>query len=181
MSFSVTPGFGASVATELKGGAHHQRVIVHEDAALSRIVPALTQDRTYAAGQAVGSELLFQSAVRFAEDVVRLDEVKVVLKNSEVGVDLDLVFYSTARAVAATDGQPFLVAETEAAGILTVVRVRAADFRPAGGHAIASVPCAALLRGTVGTPAVRAQLVARAAFTAAAADSLTVSIGVTRG
>ena len=180
MSFSVTPGFGASVATELKGGAHHQRIIAHDDPVLSQIVPALTPNHTYADDQAVGSELLFQNAVRFSEDVVRLTEVKIVRKNSNEGLDLDLVFYSAPRVVAASDGQPFSIAASEAAGILSVVRIRAADFLPAGGHSVATLARSTLLRGTIGAAVVRAQLVARGTFTVTAVDGLAVSIGVVR-
>ena len=180
MAFSVTPGFGASVATELRGGTHHQRVIAHDDLQLCQVTPALTSGRIYTDGQAVGAELLFQNATRFAEDVVRLRELKLLRKGGETGADFDVVFYSAARAVAATDGQPFAMTAAEASGILAVVSVRAAQFGKAGGHCIASVPCDALLRGTVGLAAVRAQLVARGNFTAASATDLAVSIGVAR-
>lgn len=180
MAFSVTPGFGASVATELKGGTHHQRIIAHDDLKLCQVALALTAGRVYADGQTVGAELLFQNATRFVEDVVQLREVKIVRTNSDVGVDLDLVFYSQARAVAAIDGAPFLMTATEAPSILAVVPVREAHFRRVGGRCIASVACAELIQGTIGTAAVRAQLVARSAFSVTSASDLVVSIGVVR-
>ena len=180
MALPVTPGFGATIATEVKGQHHHQRVFGHRDLTLVRVVPALAAGRDYLAGQCVGTELLFNNAVRFAGDVADLREVLVVRSGSEQGLDLDLVLYSEARAVATTDGQPFAVAPDEAGGLTAVVHVRESDFVAVGGHAVAAVQCSGLVRGAESAATVRGQLVARGAFTAATAEDLTVSLGVER-
>lgn len=181
MALPVTPGFGATIATEVKGQHHHQRVLAHRDLSLVRVIPALTAGRAYVAGQCVGAELLFNNAVRFAGDVAELREVLVVRAGSEQGVDLDLVLYSDERAVATADGQQFAVAAREAAGVTAVLQVRADEFVAVGGHAVAAVQCSGLVRGAVSAATVRGQLVARGAFSVVSAEDLAVSLGVERG
>jgi hypothetical protein len=177
----VTPGFGAAVATELKGNAHHQRVIVHEDAVRTQVIPAVSA-AAYSAGKCVGGELLFEGLARFVGDVAKLETVQVILKGASTPADLDLVIYPNVLNTPPVNGDDFLLLGEEAADVLAVVSIKAADFRSVGGQMFASValPVPALLQAAAGTSTLRGALVARGALVPFDTDSLVLTLTARR-
>jgi hypothetical protein len=176
----VTPGFGTSVATELKGNAHHQRVIAHQDAVRSQVIPAVSAAQ-YTDGQCVGGELTFAGVVRLAGDTAEVLAVEVALRGLSTPADLDIVLYPDNLNTAPVNGQDFALLADEVQSILGIVRVPASAFGSLGGHHFAAVVPATplLIEAASGVSSVRGTVVARGPIEPAASDSLVVSI-VTR-
>ena len=181
MVMQVTPGFGTAVATELKGNAHHQRIIAHDDALRAQVVPAVSAV-TYTDGKCVGGELIFASVARLSGDVAWLESMQIVLRGLTTASDIDAVFYSDALAVTPVNGEVLTLADEEVQTVLGVVRIPAAAFRQVGGHQLAHVAPEAplLLQAGAGVSTVRCVLIARGGLTPAATDSIVASITVRR-
>ena len=173
----VTPGFGASVATELKGNAHHQRVISHQDIVRSQVIPAVSAAQ-YADGQCVGGELSFSGVVRLAGDVSELAAVEVSLRGLSTPADLDVVLYPDNLNTAPTNGNNFVLLADEVQSVLGIVRVPASAFSRVGGHYFAKVTPEAplLIEAAGGVSSVRATIVARGPVELAASDSLVIGL-----
>lgn len=177
----VTPGFGASIATKVAGGAHHQRVVSHADRAVASATPVLTAGRTYQIGTNVGPELLLQNAVRFAGDVVLVEEVRVIIRGSLAAAGFMLVVYSTPPTTANPDGSTFALDPVAMSTVAAVIPVRQTDFVSVAGGLFASVRIPATLSATSDAATIRAQLVATTVFTPPAADSVVVTVATVRG
>jgi hypothetical protein len=177
----VTPGFGTSVATELKGNAHHQRVITHDDIVTSSVTPPVAASE-YAVGQVIGSEMSFAAATRFAGDTSRLEAVKVTAAGETQVADMDLVLYTDALNSAPTNGQEMAVQASELRSILAVIAIPASAYKSVGGHKVALVQpdVPTVLRSSTGSSAVRGALVARGTVKPELSDSLDVTIVVRR-
>ncbi len=180
-SMQVTPGFGTSVATELKGNAHHQRVIAHDDLVRSSVTPPVSNSE-YANGVVVGSEMVFSSVARFAGDVSRLEAVQIGVTGQSVLADLDLVLYSDALNATPANAGPLVVQNSELRNILAVVRIKAEDYKEVGGQKLAVVApdVPVLLQAPGGASSVRGVLVARGPFKPELVDSVTISLIVRR-
>ncbi len=181
MVMQVTPGFGTAVATELKGNAHHQRVIAHDDALRAQVVPAVSAVE-YAAGKCIGGEIVLASAARLAGDVAWLESVQVMLHGLSTAGDIDLVFFAEALNTTPVNGEDLVLLDTEAQALLGIVSVPAAAFRTVAGHQLAHVSPSAplLLQAGGGVSSVRCVAIARSAVTPAATDALVVSVTVRR-
>lgn len=177
----VTPGFGAAVATELKGNAHHQRVIVHDDVVRAQVNPAVSA-ATYAAGQCVGGEMTFAGVARLVGDACRLEAVHLSLTGTSVAADMHLVLYPDNLAEQPVNGAPFVLTDVDARGVQAVLTVAASDFKSVGGQQFATVvpPAPVLLRAAGGLSSMRAVLVAGGALVPAASDSIAVTLVVRR-
>ena len=180
-SMQVTPGFGTSVATELKGNAHHQRVIAHDDLLLSSVTPPLSAS-PYTAGQVVGGEMNFASVTRFAGDTARLEAVRVIATGQTEVADMDLVLFTDSLNTTPTNGAELQVLPEEAANILAVVPLKADAYKSVGGQKLALVApeVPTVLKSSTGGSAVRGCLVARGALTPEQVDSLVVTLVVRR-
>ena len=181
MTMQVTPGFGTAVATELKGNAHHQRVIGHDDALRAQVIPAVSAV-TYIAGKCLGGEMIFSSAARLSGDVSWLESMQILLRGLTTAGDIDAVFYSEALAATPVNGETLVLTDAEAQSLLGIVHISTADFRAVGTHKLAHVSPDAplLLQAGAGTSTVRCVLVARGGVKPAATDSVVASITVRR-
>lgn len=177
MSMQVTPGFGTTVATEIKGNAHHQRVIAHEDLVRSRVIPAVSAT-AYMDSQVVGGEMIFTGITRFAGDTSRLEAVQLVLTGNSTPADLDLILYPDALNVTPANRSQLSILESEAHSIVGIIRVRAEDFVSVGQHYVAVVRplVPTILQAGAGASAYRGVLVARGELVAEKVDSLSVTL-----
>lgn len=141
---AVTPGTGATIASDDIGGIQYQRAKItlgadgvatsdligtaargaYVDPRLS--VVRLTATPTistgiYAAKDAVGTVMTFANAVRASGGSCRLDSVQVVDK-AQVKADLDLVFFDR-TITATTDNAVFDPTDTEITYVVAVVPV----------------------------------------------------------
>ena len=180
-TMQVTPGFGASVATEMKGNAHHQRIIAHDDAMRLTVNPAVSAV-AYTAGQCLGGEMTFPSAARFVGDSAWLESIQLVLREDSAVGDIDVVFYQDVLNMVPTNGEALQLLNEEVDNVLCVIRVPAASFVEVGGHKFASakpsVPT--LLQAPAGASSVRAVMVARGAVQPYATDSVVLTATVRR-
>ena len=179
MSMQVTPGYGTTVATQTKGGAHHQNVIAHADHFRSSVTPPVTA-APYAAGQVVGSEMIFNAITRFAGDYAVVQEIQVLLRGNSVQSDLDLVLYPAVLETPPVNGAALALTDSEALALQAVIRIPGGAFIPVGGHMMATVQASALVQSPAGASSVRGALVARGQLVPAAADAVTVSLSVRR-
>lgn len=182
MVMQVTPGFGTAVATELKGNAHHQRIIAHDDAMRIQVVPAVSAV-TYVAGKCLGGEMIFASAARLSGDVSWLESMQIMLRGLTTAGDIDAVFYSEALAATPVNGEVLVLTDAEAQSLLGVVSISSASFKAVGAHKLAHVSPSApmLLQAGTGVSTVRCVLVARGGVKPAATDSVVATITVRRG
>lgn len=176
----VTPGFGASVATELKGNAHHQRVITHGDLVRSQVIPAVSAV-TYSDGQCIGGELTFAGVARLAGDVALVESIEIVLRNLAVPADLDVVLYPDNLADTPINGEPFKLADAEVQTIQGIVRVPASAFMNVDGKYFAAVVPATplLIEAASGVSSIRGVVVARGSIELPSAEGIIISL-VTR-
>jgi hypothetical protein len=160
----VTPGFGASVATELKSNAHHQRVITHGDLVRSQVIPAVSAV-TYSDGQCIGGELTFAGVARLAGDVALVESVEIVLRNLAVPADLDVILYPDNLADTPVNGEMFTLADAEVQAIQGIVRIPASAFTSVDGKHFAAVAPATplLIEAASGVSSIRGVVVARGA------------------
>jgi hypothetical protein len=181
MVMQVTPGFGTAVATELKGNAHHQRIISHDDALRAQVVPAVSAV-TYTTGKCLGGEMIFSSAARLSGDVAWLSSMQILLRGLSTAGDIDAVFYSEALAMTPVNGNVLTLTDAEAQSILGVVHIASTAFRDVGDHKLAHVSPDAplLLQAGAGVSTVRCILIARGGVKPAATDSVVASITVRR-
>ena len=177
MSLQATPGFGATIATDLKGNAHHQHIISHKDLLRINITPAVS-NVAYTTGKFIGSEMVFNSATRFAGDVATISQVQVSLaKNSSIG-NMDLVFYSTTLNTPPVDKAALALLASEITSIFGVVSISSSAFIDLDGNKLATIalPVPLLVQSTAGSSAVKAVLVARSTVTPIAVDAVNVSV-----
>ena len=179
--FQVTPGYGSNFATYLKGGAHHQQVVAHEDRIRSQVAP-FTPQLSYLSGQLVGGELLIQNLTRLSGEAAVLEWVTVAVAQTTgassglSALDLDLVLYTDSLTQTPADGEIFALTSPDLPRILGVVHVYTGDFTEVGGQRFAGLPSAVRLVSGSGSSLIRAVLVARSEITLKSADALTVSL-----
>ena len=180
MSLQVTPGFGTTVATQVKGSAHHQDVIAHRDSARVTAVPAATP-ASYTAGQVVGGEMIFPAVARFAGEHAAINGVSVALCGRLSSIaDIALVVYQSALTVQPLNGDPLALTSAEASAVQAVVSIGAARFVQVGEHSVANVPMDWVVQAGPGTSALRAVVVSEGRLVLQDADSLSVTLSVER-
>ena len=181
MSMQVTPGFGAFVATHVKGNSHHQEIIAHFDHKRTFAEPSVTEVQ-YSPGQLVGGEMVFNNATRFANDTSRLIEASITLRDGTQPGSLKLVLYRDILRVQPYNGAMFEVEDGEVTSILAVIDFQAAEFTTFGRHCITTKrfdPGIMLISGD-GSNSVRGVLVAANNFTPIADNSVVVGLSVQR-
>lgn len=181
-SLTVTPGYGASVATEIKGGAHHQHVISHKDIVKASVTPAITANTNYAQNAAIGGELIFQNVARISGDNSMLEYASVIIKGSTAGKDLSLLLYSDPLVTTPSNNQVLAVVTADISKVLGVIKFKVADFVSFGTHCIATVQVPLLLKCAADGTSVRGVLFSNSstAVTFPAVDTLDVSLVTSR-
>jgi hypothetical protein len=177
MSIQVTPGFGTTISTDLKGGAHHQRVISHTDHNRIQIVP-LVIPATYSPGQCIGGEINFLNATRYPGDYAYLDALQIIFRNSNVAAELDMIFYSDVLTNPPINGVPPAFSGLEITKVLGIVHIQQADFLTLSEHKIANVNLQnrMVLKSSDSISSIRAVLITRSSIIINASDTLITTI-----
>lgn len=179
MSMQVTPGYGTTVATQVKGGAHHQNVVAHADHVRTSVVPPVTA-APYATGQVVGGEMVFGGVTRFAGDYATVQEVQVLLRGNSVQSDLDLVLYPSVLESQPANGSALSLTDSEAMAVQAAIRIPGGAFLQVGSHMLATVQASAIVQSPAGVSSIRGVLVARGGLVPASADAVVVTLSVQR-
>ena len=160
MTFQATPGYGASIATDIKGGAHHQHVITHKDVIKDQVNPAVSAV-TYANNKYIGGEMTFNNATRFTGDFSHLTQIQVFFKSSSTIGDMDLVLYSNSLETPPVDKNNFNISVGEFANILGIVSIPASAYKDLAGSFVATVSTNLLIQAGTGVTAIKGALVSR--------------------
>ena len=180
MSLQVTPGFGTTVATQMKGSAHHQDIIAHRDSTRVTAVAAATA-ASYTTSQVVGGEMIFPAMTRFAGDYAIIKGVSVALCGRLSSItDLTLVIYQSALTTQPLNGSTLVLTAAEVASVQAVVSIGASLFIQVGEHSIANVQMDWSVQAGQGTSALRAVVFSEGRLVLQDADSLSVTISVER-
>ena len=179
MSMQVTPGYGTTVATQIKGSAHHQNVIAHADHVRSFVTPPVTA-APYSTGRVVGSEMTFNAVTRFAGDYAVVQEVQILLRGNSVQTDMDLVLYPSVLKTQPVNGAELTLTDSEALAVQAVIRIPGGAFLRVGSHKMATVQTSAVIQSPAGASSIRGVLVARGPLVPAAVDAVTASLSVRR-
>lgn len=131
----------------------------------------------YSADDAVGGKLTFTGC---PED--GLIHNAVLIDNSEQAVELDLVLFSE-DFTAVADNAAFTVSDADAANIVTIINIPAANYKDIGGQKVAVVENKSIpfkLTEDTSTKYARlyGQLITRGTPTYVATTDITVKIGV---
>jgi hypothetical protein len=176
MTFQATPGYGASVATDIKGGAHHQHVITHKDVIKDHVNPAVSVV-TYVNGKYVGGEMIFNNATRFTGDFSHLTQIQVFFKRSSTIGDMDLILYSDSLVTPPVDKNDFSIDISEFANVLGIVSIPASAYKDLAGSFIATISTSLLVQSGTGTTTIKGALVSRSnTIKPFSVDSILVSV-----
>ena len=176
-NLSVTAGYGTVIASQYKGGANHQRVIVHRQrAGVPFQPPALA--KVYMVGQAIGGEMQLQNVFRLAGDTSEATGLVVALV-SPSAAEFDLFLYPAPLATTPIDRGAVVMASAELASVLLVIPVRAGDYHPVGGGMVATVcPPVGVLQAGAGSTGLYAVVVAVGNVSLPSVDALSLVLHV---
>jgi len=178
----VTSGYGTTVATDNKGGAHHQRVVTHGARAFCRVQPPALA-LSYEAGRCVGGEMTFENATRLAGDTAVVNAVTVAVRGTiplSPG-SLLLLLYPTPLLSAPADNAQLTLTVDEAATLQTSILVPSSAFVQAGGWWIASLSGLELVvQAGAGQRSLCAVAAAVNGFTVVSDDGLVVTLAVSQ-
>jgi hypothetical protein len=176
-SLEVTPGFGTRIATQVKGGAHHQAVAIYKDRARVTVVPNISAS-AYSDGQLIGGEMSFQNVSRFPGDYVSLENVQILLRgDTSVPADVDLILYPSALATPPENGGALVMTDAEALLVAGIVRISGSEFVMFGNNRLATKACPSIiLQCPSAESGIRGVLVARGSIAPKAVDSIAVHL-----
>lgn len=126
-------GYALAPVTSAQGLAVNPRRTL-----VRRRIAAVISTSAYAAGDAMGGELLFSVATRYAGGAAQLLRVQVTDKTTNAA-DLELHLFSDPLAGTFTDNAPFDPTDADLANYLGTVVIAAADWKLYADNAVADV------------------------------------------
>ena len=177
MTFQVTPGYGASIATEVRGNAHHQLVVSHQNLARTQVNPAISAS-VYGTGVFIGSELTLANATRLAGELSRIKQVQVGLKYGSALVlgAFDIIFYSSITT-APVDKAALDLTPSEIANIYGVLSVPTSGYVDIDGCKLSTISTDIVIQSPSSESSVKAAIVSRSTtFRPATVDGLYLTV-----